>query len=239
MGKILIVEDNHSTRDALIWVANKLNPDIEILSTGFAEEALGFALNNEIEAFFFDIQLEDYSGLELAKQIRVITAYQFTPIVFITAMPTRELEAFRQIHCYDYIIKPFTEAELEKVFKKILIDYGSTRNSEKNHKLSLDFKSHTQLISLKEILYIEYFNRKIVIHTKKEVIQYIHVPLKQIKTLLPDYFIQIHQSFIVNFHYIKAVKYGNQCVRLYESENELPIGRSYMKEMGERINELC
>jgi len=235
MGKILIVEDNQLTREALIKVANRINPSIEVVTTGYAREALEFTVNNVVMAFFLDIQLEDYSGLELAKQIREIKAYEFIPIVFITAMPTRELEAFRQIHCYEYIIKPFSEEELERIFRKILIDYNLIYVSEENIKLSLKYKSHTQLIDFGEILCIEYLNRRIFIHTKREVIKYIHIPLKEIGKMLPDNFIQIHQSIIVNSQYVRAVDLSRQCLRLEQADKTLPIGRSFIKRAGKII----
>lgn len=239
MRKILIVEDKKSTRDGLIRMAYNINSSIQVLETGYASEALDFSINNHIIAFFLDIQLEDYSGLELAKQIRKIKVYEFTPIIFITAMPTRELEAFRQIHCYDYIIKPYTQNELERVFRKILVDYVSSATKENHEKLFLEFKGYTQLIALKDIMYIEYLNRKIVINTKNETIQYIHMSMKKFKTMLPDNYIQIHQSIIVNSKYIKTVELSTQCMRLIGEEKVLPIGRSYIKEVGERICELC
>lgn len=235
MGKILIVEDNELTCAALISAAYRINPAIGLLITGYAREALDFAVKDEIIAFFLDIQLEDYSGLELAKQIREIKAYQFTPIIFITAMPTRELEAFRQIHCYDYILKPFSKEEIEIVFKKILIDYNLTYKLEDNQKLSLRFKSHVQLVEIGEILYIEYSNRRIFIHTKSEVIKYIHMPLKDMKKELPQSFIQIHQSIIINSKYLKKVDLSRQYLELERKDILLPIGRSYKKSVGDII----
>jgi two-component system LytT family response regulator len=235
MGKILIVEDNQSTRDTLIRMVNEIDSSMEVLSTGYAGEALSFAGNNVITAFFLDIQLKDYSGLELAKQIREIKTYDFTPIVFITAMPTRELEAFRQIHCYDYIIKPFTEVELERVFRKILVDYATMHVGEKASKFSLNYKNHTQLIDLKDIVYIEYLNRRIFIHTKRDNIKYNHMPLKQVKSLLPDYFVQIHQSIIINSQYVTFIDLSRQILRLEGNDEPLSIGRSYIKRAGEII----
>jgi len=238
MGNILIVEDNKLIRDDLIRMAKCVDSSVEVFATGLAEEAFDFAVNNHVSAFFLDIQLEDYSGLELAKKIRKIKLYEFAPITFITAIPTRELEAFRQIHCYDYIIKPYTQVELEIAFSKILIDYISCTRKEKNDKLALKFNGYTQIIDLKDIMYVEYVNRKIVIKTKKDSIQYIHMPLKKFKKMLSDEFFQIHQSVVVNCDYVEGLESCNQRLRLIDEQTVLPIGRSYKKEVGDRINEL-
>lgn len=219
-------------------MAKKVDSSVHIFETGSAKEALEYASDNEIKALFLDIHLEDYSGIELAKQIRKMSVYEFAPIVFITAILTRELEAFRQIHCYDYIVKPFTEEELENAFKKILINYVSSTDEDKEEKFKLEFKGFTLLIDMKDIMYVEYKNRIIVITTRKETIKYRHIALKKFKKSLPENFIQIHQSIIVNMQYIEIVELCKQRLKLTEADVILPVGRSYLKEFGGKINDL-
>lgn len=227
MNKIMIVEDEVIISSHLIEIAKKVNPDIDIYTTGLAAEALDYLNTNDINAFFLDIQLEDYSGIHLAKEIRAIKRYEFTPIIFITAMPTRELEAFRQIHCYDYIIKPFLDADIEEVFEKILLNYIDSKLEEKQEKVMLRFKSYTQLVSLRDIIYVEYRNRKIIISTEQEDIEYIHMALRKFKEELTEDFIQVHQSFIVNKAHVNMLNTKKQCILLSHKEVTLPIGRSY------------
>ncbi len=237
MNKIMIVEDEVTISMHLSKIAKKVNPDVEIYTTGLAAEALDYLSQNEIDAFFLDIQLDDYSGLHLAKEIRTLKQYEFAPIIFITAMPTRELEAFRQIHCYDYIIKPFLDADIEGVFKKILINYLDNKKEEVEEKVMLKFKSHTQLIALKDILYIEYRNRKIFVSTLQEDIEYIHMPLKKFKEQLSEAFVQVHQSFLVNKVYVKVVDTKQACIHLNHNEAILPIGRSYQLQTRRLLDE--
>lgn len=237
MSRILIVEDNKEIRNMLIKIANNMDSSIEVESTGNATQALEILMKWPIDAFFLDIQLEDYSGLDLAKQIREIDAYSFTPIVFITAMPTRELEAFRQIHCYDYIIKPFRIMDVEKVFEKILVSYLSLQKKTEE-KISLAFKTHTQLIEPSDIIYIEYINRRVVIFLKNQTIYYPHTALKRFYSLLPNNFMQIHQSIIINCNYIETINMSNKCISLKNLEKELPVGRSFVKEVGDKLYEL-
>ena len=112
MANIMIVEDNPNIALGLETIIKSINIDMEITITGYAKEALEKANSKTYELFLLDIQLYDYSGFELAKKIRNINKYKLTPIVFITAIPTKELLAFKEIHCYDYIVKPFTEKEV-------------------------------------------------------------------------------------------------------------------------------
>lgn len=235
MKRIMIIEDEKTIRDHLVATANSIDGSVKVYEAEAAAVALEVAQKYDISAFFIDIQLTDYNGLELAKQLRKIKRYQFVPMVFITAMPTRELEAFKQIHCYDYLIKPYTQEQLEEVFKSIMMDYIESKEEDK---LCLEFRGYNQLVPYKTIVYFEYARRKILIKTEDEEIEYYHVPLKRFKEQLPKYFLQIHQSYIVNKNHIEKIDFSNRTITMRSTENLLPIGRSYKKEVGEYIDDL-
>lgn len=233
MSKILIVEDQRLTQEGLIKIAKDLDKTLDIIATGYAGEALDYAKNNRFDAFFLDIKLIDYSGIELAKQIREIENYLFTPIIFITALPTKELEAFRQIHCYDYLIKPFSEKEVQIVFEKIIKNYIPQRYEEPV--LKLERKGFINIIKQKDIIYMEFKDRKICISTLKEKIYYAGKALSQMSSELSDDFIQVHQAFIINKKFIKYINLQNNEISLEGIDYTIPIGRTYKKIIGDII----
>ncbi|MEC1786829.1 LytR/AlgR family response regulator transcription factor [Schinkia azotoformans] len=233
---ILIIEDDVSLRKYLIAKANKINSRIGIKSTDSAGEALQIAREYDIMAFFIDIQLVDYSGLEFAKQIRELDKYLFTPIVLITAIPTYELEAYRQVHCYEYIIKPFTDEELTDMFERILVGYiDKIQNHEK--KICLDMNGITQLIDTKEVIFVEYKLRKINLYFRDSVLKYKHVPLKKFAEQLTCDFIQVHQSIIINRDFIQTIDRIHNYIILKYINIKIPIGKSYRKEVGDCLND--
>lgn len=137
----------------------------------------------------------------LADQIRKMGQYNFTPIVFfITSMPTREIEAYRQIGWCYYLLKPFTDQELEAILEKVLVDYFDAQKKDMSQ-ITLDYKGHTQKkVYLEDIAYVEYKLRRILIKfiNDEEPHRYKYMPLKQFAKDLSDDFIQIHQSLLVN-----------------------------------------
>ena len=143
MHSILVVEDNKLQREKLINIANEVNNNIKIYSADRVENAYNIATNEDIGAFFIDIQLLDGSGIDLAKKIREIEMYQFTPIVFITGIPTKEMKAFHDIHSYDYILKPYSEDAVKNVMVKILINYYNQKVNKEKY-LDLEFKGIKQ-----------------------------------------------------------------------------------------------
>jgi two-component system LytT family response regulator len=239
MGQILLLEDNISCRRHLLEIASKINPTLEFFETSRASEAYNYSISNNISAFLLDIQVEDYSGIELAKRLRQIKKYQFTPIIFITAMPTKEMEAFRKIHCYDYILKPYSEEDVKNVLQKILVDFLDETYKNEAKKLALKFKDFTQLIDMKDIIYVEYFNRRIVIITKEDKIEYMRMPMKKFKPLLDEaYFMQVHQSIIINLNYVEKIEFDSKKIKLNSVKHEVPIGRSFLKEVRGKFNDI-
>lgn len=130
MTHILIVEDDIYISQQLEKISKMINSEITVITTDSGIEALEIIDTMNISAFL-DIELVDITGIELAKKIRLIRKYEFSPIVFVTAIFTREIEAFKEVHCYDYIIKPFTQKEIEAMFQKILVDYVHYENEKK------------------------------------------------------------------------------------------------------------
>lgn len=229
MRKIMIIEDEIEISSKLESMALEVNPHIEVLKARSRDEVLDLLCFHEIDAFFIDIQLLDYNGLELAKALRLEKKYQFVPMVFITAVPTRELEAFRQVHSYEYILKPFSRMEVLKVFKEILLDYFGEDTDDTY--VTLEYKSYNHNLLVKDILFVEIINRRIHIETKDGTIEYIIMPLKKFHDKLPDHFIRIHQSFIINSKYVESYSLTRYRLRLKTYDNELPIGRSYVNEI--------
>ena len=237
MKEILIVEDEKNIRNHLSKSAYLINPSLKINCSASGIEALTIATSKFIDAFFIDLNLLDLNGFELAIQLRKIKHYEFVPIVFITAIPSKELEAFRKIHCYDYIIKPYTQEDIDNIFKKILIDYASLEEENPSKKLLLDFRQYKQFVDYSSILYIEYNLRRIFIHTKKEIIKYHCIPLKKFTENFPDNFLQIHQAFIVNIDHVTQVDLSKNNITLTSESKLLPIGKTFQKKIGEYFND--
>lgn len=225
MANILIVEDEKLVANGLAEMVESINNNIEITITGYAEEALYYARSIEYDAFLLDIQLKDYSGLELAKEIREMGNYKLTPIIFITAIPTRELIAFKEIHCYDYIVKPFKEEEVKKALKTI-INYGIKKEDRKNS-IKFKQKDYSYVIVQDEIIYIEAKYGDLVVNTIKEKIDISRYTLKEIMDNLSDNFVQCHRGYIINTGYVEKIDKINDDVYLRGIEFPIPIGRRY------------
>lgn len=227
MANIMIVEDNPNIALGLETIIKSINIDMEIAITGYAKEALEKANSKTYELFLLDIQLYDYSGFELAKKIRNINKYKLTPIVFITAIPTKELLAFKEIHCYDYIVKPFTEKEVLDALSTV-INYGI----KKEEYISFNLKDFVYRVKYDDIIYFEVIQRKIKVVTTNEELQLSHYTLNKLGDELTSDFIRCHRGFIINANFISSIDKPNNCINLEGIDEKIPIGRKYKDNIG-------
>lgn len=213
--------------------------NVNIVKTQYAQDALNFAQNNQVDIFILDIQLLDYSGLELAKQIRELNSYLLTPIIFSTAMPTNELEAYRSTHCYKYLVKPFSQDRVIETLKPILdqINDGieeSLREIKEEAKLLLKEKFVIYNINQNEIIYVEYKDRKVSVKTIHEIYQSTYT-LKKLQEMLVNNFVRCHKGYIVNKYYIDKVVRRESLIHLKEINHPIPIGRKYLENLEEYL----
>ncbi|PKM51541.1 MAG: DNA-binding response regulator [Firmicutes bacterium HGW-Firmicutes-7] len=225
MGKILIVEDDVNTRSGLVKIAKSINACSEVYETGAARKALEIAKSEVIDAFFLDIQLEDYTGLELAEQIREMDIYRFTPIIFITGVHCSELEAFRNIQCYKYMIKPFTNIEVARVFQDV-VTHGIVGKKVPDI-IKVKEKGITYVMNQDDIICVESMHNNLLIRTLYENAIIKKCSLSKISDQLTNKFIRCHKGFIVNCYYIKKVDKTNNFLYLEKNNDPIPIGRKF------------
>lgn len=238
MSNILIVEDEIITARGLKTIIKSIDSNLDVDMTAYAKEALTMAKSKHYDAFLLDIQLKDYSGFDLAHEIREMDKCKLTPIIFITAIPSRELMAFKQIHAYDYIIKPFKEVEVIKSLETI-INFGIKMKAKKEESyLKLKQKDFSYLIKQDDIIYIESKNRKIYIKTTKDEVDISTYTLKQILNELGEEFLQCHRGFIVNTNYIEKINNTEDNIHLKGISDIVPIGRAFKESIRGKINEL-
>lgn len=87
---------------------------VEMFSDG--ELCLDFAKDNPVDIAFLDINMEDESGIELAKKLQ-----DYNPrvnIIFCTGYSEYSLEAL-SLYCSAYLMKPITEEKLTEALRQL------------------------------------------------------------------------------------------------------------------------
>lgn len=120
------------------------------------------------------------------------------------------------------MVKPVDNEELKDVFDDIY-----KKLSKKKKVLSFTENKALIRIYCEDIIYCESLDHWVYIHTTHGT----HKICKSLSDLygsLDDTLLfRVHSSFIVNFHYVKAIR--NNFIELYHSDKDIPISRSYKK----------
>lgn len=239
MIRILILEDSVDSLKALTIMVKKVSKDIVAVPVSSLEEAHQ-ALENAKEpfqAFLLDVNLDvsdtnDISGIVFGKEIRNKPQYAFTPIIMITSIVNLELQAYRELHCYQYIVKPYNESDIDAVIKKLLFQMG-----ESNEPFILVKKDGINYkIFCKDIIYIQAVPRGVSIVMNNSEMKVSYTSIKQLMEKLPeDRFLQCHRMCVINTDYLDYVDMVNRIIRL-KNEDEVEIGVTYKNDVRRKIN---
>ncbi|HGG0417649.1 TPA: LytR/AlgR family response regulator transcription factor [Clostridium sporogenes] len=237
MLNIIICENNNVQRkkieNIIIEELNKFKlNDIRInLSTTYHKDVIKhIKLNgNKNYIYFFNVRLNSsIDGIKLASIIRKYDSKGY--IVFVSSYPEAALLTFKyKVQAIDYIL--FHQDNLKiRISECLNIAYNNFRNLHLREKkyISIDIGNKIINLNYNDILFFEtYKDHKIKLHTFNTQIDF-YSSLKKIKALVPSYFHEIHQSYIVNIKHIKSIDKNNFIVSMDNNE-VCYISRRYLK----------
>lgn len=117
-ARILVIDDEESICDILQY--NLTKEGYEVDTAYSAEEALELDLA-KYQLFIVDIMMGDLSGFDFAKRLRNVTATEFTPIIFCSALNEEDEKVMGlNIGADDYVTKPFSISELVARVRAVL-----------------------------------------------------------------------------------------------------------------------
>jgi two-component system phosphate regulon response regulator PhoB len=109
--RLLLVEDDRSLADLLIWHFSR--EGYEIVRTGDGDEALLLAEERTPDLVILDWMIEGVSGIEVCRRLRRKESTAHVPIIMLTARG-EESDRIRGLDtgADDYVTKPFSPREL-------------------------------------------------------------------------------------------------------------------------------
>lgn len=238
MKKVLILEDNDMCRSTLETIIKMVDGSVKIYAACDTGEAYKIIMENQIDMFLIDIILDtsipdDASGLVFAENIRKIDKYKFVPLIFITALEDPQLYAFKELHCYGYLHKPFLEEKIKVLIEKAL-EYKGPDDGDRN----VYFRKNGIFYSkkIKDIVYIESRTGKMLIKTVDDDLEIFHKSINgMLNELNSDSFLKCSRNVIVNKNYIDMIDGTNRYIHLIDNYGTLEIGavmkKKFLKEI--------
>lgn len=214
--KCIVVDDEPLAVSLLESYVEKI-PFLELVfSTENPIEAMEFIQNNEADLIFLDIQMPELSGINFMKIVGNKLKYILT-----TAYSEYALEGYDH-NIIDYLLKPISYSRFEKSTQKALERF-TVNDTKEDSFFFVKSSGQQHKINFDDILFVESIKDYVNIKTEKQ--EYIVLDtLKSLENQLPENFIRVHRSYILNKLHIKSV---DSKVIVLDNSLEIPIGESY------------
>lgn len=196
-----------------------------------ALSTFSFLRENHIDLIFLDIQMDEFTGIQLLETIK-----DPPYVILTTAFDEFALKAY-ELDVMDYLLKPipferFVKA-VEKVYARFLKDTNAQSKpvrqeiipvqTEKPEYTFVKSGNKTVKMYFSKILYIEGMRDYLQIHTEDSKIMTL-LNFKTIQDLLdPQKFIRVHKSYIVSIDKIDYIE--NNAIKI--RDKLIPVSNSY------------
>jgi DNA-binding LytR/AlgR family response regulator len=232
--KILIVEDERVAARRLERLTREFfNNELE--SVACIETLRGseeFLTQNSIDLLLLDLNLNGDDGFQLLK-LAVSGSFQ---TIVVSANTDRALAAF-EYGVLDFVPKPVKSSRLWKAFERL------SQSSDSRHQakfLALRFYGSIELISVDNILYLKGADDYAEIHCGNGAMHLHSKSLESLEKILPDRFVRIHKSYIVDKKSILRihVQSGGKYEVELNTKEILPLSRARYKDLNLIFNSM-
>ena len=233
MYRVAICDDEPEVCTVLAEILDRASglPELEI-TTYYEGETLCETERRGMpfDLYILDIELPCINGVEVGQKLRNELGQEYAQLLYISGKERYAMQLF-DLRPLNFLTKPFSD---EKVVECVKLAVSLAERAAP----FFEFKHKKQLyrVPYGEIRYFESRNKNVVIHTAGEdLIMSRQLSEINAETGLPENFMQVHQSFIINYEYVQRI--GYQQMRL-DDGTEIPISFPYRKKIQER-KETC
>ena len=227
MIRCLAIDDEPLALQQIVAYINKV-PFLELAAQcRSAIEARQFLENDTVDAIFCDINMPDLNGMEFVK-----TLIAPPLVVFTTAYSEYAVEGFK-VNAVDYLLKPFGLQEFQRAANRlkeriegagVAVENTPVKEAE-DDTLFLKTDYRIVKVSISDIRYVEAMSEYLKVWLEgqsKPIITLLS--MKKMEERLPDTFMRIHRSYIINLTKIQEV---NKNRVIMDADTYLPIGEMY------------
>lgn len=206
--EIAICDDEEEIREMLAEKVAQVYPEAELSLYSSGEEFL--LAGSQPDILLLDIQMAGKNGMDTAREFR--KGHRDTVLIFVTALEEYVFQAF-DVGAFHYLVKPFAEKKLREVLERAVREYqerkgrGVGGTGKERESLVVMAGGKHIAVNIEEIIYAEVFNRKIILHTVHEDIEY-YGKMKELQQRAGGSFYRPHRAYLVNLKYIKKYDAG-------------------------------
>lgn len=179
----------------------------------------------KFDIVFLDIEMDGITGIEVGKQIR---EFEKNVIFIFTTSHTEYISDAFRLNAFQFLVKPINQEDFNNEMKRAI---NTINQNKKKYIIKSDNK--IEVIEICDIIYIEIFGRKLVVHTVKKNFEITGRLKDEFDKLKSFGFIRCHKSIFVNMDYIQSIE--NKSIVL-TSNNAIALSRNYKSDVLRSFN---
>ncbi len=222
----IIVEDNLG---ALQNLQTAIKPHCDFIELGVAHtltKGIAMALSTKPHIIFLDVELGDENGFDLIKEIRQFTSEM--PFIIMTTGVDKYAKKAVNTDVLYFLDKPIDPDELVIALNKF-----EKRYLDLKKQITIKNTEGHFFMQLETIQYIKSEINYSTIFRTNQPPMLVSKTLKELEKILPNPFIRIHKSYIVNRQFVQMLNTTKKKIKLSTTDGiiELPIGESYLEKV--------
>jgi len=222
----IIVEDEplalERTRDYVLKL-----PFLNLRATfDNAIDALTFLKTNKVDLIFLDINLGEFSGIQMLE-----TSAVSSQVILTTAYQEYALKGF-DLKVTDYLLKPFTFERFIQAVDRVQGNLPKKPLVSSKNFIFVKTEQRLEKINLREIIYIEGMRDYRRIQTVLRSVMTLQTFAEFERQISPNVLCRVHKSFMVALDKIDSVEKD----RIRIKDRVIPISETYKQKFFALIN---
>lgn len=181
----------------------------------------------------FDLVLLDYNMPHLSGEDLIKLKQDESKIIMITSESSFAVDSYKYPQIIDYLLKPVSYDRFAEAVSKLSVKEDDIQLPVKAMNDSIMIKEGNKWMPLKldSILYIKSESNYSTLYTIDQNIMSL-INLKDLQKKLPNHFLRIHRSYIVNTRHVEY--YTTEEIKV--SDKHLPVSGKYRPEVKKYIS---
>lgn len=195
---------------------------LNLLSTfDNAFDALAFLKTNRVDLIFLDINLGEFSGIQLLE-----TSAVSSQVIITTAYQEYALKGF-DLKVTDYLLKPFTFERFVQAVDRVQSNLPAKKSPAIKNFIFVKTENRLEKLFLREILYIEGMRDYRRIHAVNKKLMTLQTFNDFERQIPPNILCRVHKSYMVALDKIDSIEKD----RIKIKDREIPISETYKQRL--------
>lgn len=237
--KILVVDDNLQQLRRVVESIERYFKGIDDISytvdnSRKSTDALDMLSRNTYDIVFLDVDIDELSGVDIAKRIRLRN--DDVEIIFVTAYPDFSIKAY-EVFALNYLLKPIDDVVFTRTMNKAVENIRNKAVVSKMKYIVVIMKTESYKLYYKDILYFEKNGKYVRIYLADGTIIEPRATLNEFEEKVENkHFLRCHRGYLVNK--MKIEKYSYDELRLRNCETTVPVGRKFKDSVAKTIKNM-